>query len=85
MAQVILTFKVMPAEADTNLDNIESEIRSKLNPEKMSRQPIAFGLNAVMVTKLVEDAEGETEKVEGALRQIQGVGEVECVEVTRTI
>lgn len=85
MAKVLLTFKVMPADADSSIDKIESEIKSKIFPDKISREPIAFGLVAIIVSKLVEDAEGELEKVESAIRAINGVGEVEVTEITRTL
>ena len=75
----------MPANADSSIEKIQEEIKSKVNPDKMSVEPIAFGLNAVIVSKLVEDAEGEVDKVEKVLRSVSGVGEVEVTEVTRTI
>lgn len=85
LGQVILTFKVMPADADSDVNKIEEEIKSKISPQKISREPIAFGIVSVIVTKLVEDAEGELEKVENELRKIEGVGEVEVVEITRSL
>lgn len=85
MANVLLTFKVMPASAETPIEKIENEIKSKVKPDRISREPIAFGLVAVIVSKIVQDAEGELEKVESMLRSVDGVGEVEVTEVTRTI
>ncbi len=85
MAQVIVTFKVMPADAETDLDKIENEIKSIVKPERISRQPIAFGIVALIVTKLVEDAEGELERVENLIRGIYSVGEVEVTEITRSL
>ncbi len=85
MGKVLLTFKVMPASANIPIEKIESEIKSKISADRMSREPIAFGLVAVIVSTLVEDAEGQVEKVESALRSIDGVGEVEVTEITRTI
>lgn len=75
----------MPAEANSNINKIEEEIKSKINPQKISKEPVAFGIVSIVVTKLVEDAEGELEKVENALHAIDGVGEVEVVEITRSL
>jgi len=85
MSQVLVTFKVMPKEAGIDLEKLESEIKSSLNPDRIAREPIAFGLIALNVSKLVDDAEGQLEAVENKLRAMDAVGEVEVVEITRTI
>lgn len=85
MAQVIVTFKVMPKEANIDLDKLENQIKLVVNPDRLQREPIAFGLVSLNVTKLVEDAEGQLEAVEKKLRAIDSVGEVEVTEITRTL
>ena len=75
----------MPTGTDVDLDNLEKEIKSAVNPQKINREPIAFGLVAVNVTTLVEDAEGQLDSVENKLRAINGVGEVEVTEITKSI
>ena len=85
MAKVLVSFKVMPKESSVDLDNLESEIKNSVNPDKISREPIAFGLVAINISKLIEDAAGELDGLEKKLRDIDGVGEVEVTEITRTI
>ena len=85
MADVIVGFKVMPASVEEDLDKIEKEIREKVKPQKMSREDIAFGLVAIHIVKLVEDAEGTLDAVEKQLRAIRGVGEVEVTGMTRSL
>lgn len=85
MADVIVGFKVMPATIEENLDKIEKEIKEKVKPQKMSREDIAFGLVAIHVVKLVEDAEGTLDAVEKQLRAIKGVGEVEVTGISRSL
>jgi len=85
MPQVLVTFKVMPKEAGIDLDKLESGIKSLVNPDRIAREPIAFGLVALKVSKLVEDAEGQVEAIENKLRAMDSVGEVDVVEVARTI
>jgi len=85
MGEVIVTFKVMPKAIETNLDELENKIKEEVKPERMEREPIAFGLVALKVTKLVPEAGGELEKLENKLKSIEGVGEVEVVEVSRSL
>ena len=85
MGEVIVTFKIMPKAIETNLDELESKIKEEIKPERMEREPIAFGLVALKVTKLVPEAGGELEKLENKLKSIEGVGEVEVVEVSRSL
>ena len=85
MADVIVGFKVMPATVEEDLDKIEKEIKEKIKPQKMSREDIAFGLVAIHIVKLVEDAEGTLDAVEKQLRAIKGVGEVEVTGMTRSL
>ncbi len=85
MSQVIVTFKVMPTGVDVDLENLESKIKSSVNPERINREPIAFGLVALNVTVLVEDEGGQVDAVETKLRGIDEVGGVEVTEVTRTL
>lgn len=85
MSRVIVTFKVMPTGTDVDIDKLEKEIKASINPERVNREPIAFGLVALNVTTLVEDAGGQVDSVENKLKAINGVSEVEVTEITRTL
>lgn len=85
MAEVMVTFKVLPKDIDINLGNLESSIRKLISPEKVEQEPIAFGLVALMVSKIIPDASGVLEETENKLRSIEGVGEVETVYMGRTL
>ena len=85
MAQVIVTLKIMPTGTDVNLDELENEIKKTVNPERITREPIAFGLVALNVIVFVEDAAGQLETVENKLRAIDGVNEVEVTNMTRSL
>ncbi|MEK6977239.1 MAG: elongation factor 1-beta [Candidatus Hydrothermarchaeota archaeon] len=87
MAEVLVTLKVMPEDAGTDLGSMESEIK-KLREARFNgveKEPIAFGLVALKPSFVMDDAEGATEKLEEALRQVKGVGGVEVVQVTRLL
>ena len=85
MAEVIVTFKVMPKDVEVNLDNLEKRIKNLIQPQRISREPIAFGLVALNVTKLIPDASGELENIENRIKSIEEVGEIEVIEITRSL
>lgn len=85
MADVIVTFKIMPENVEVDLNKLEKRIKNEINPEKIQREPIAFGLVAINVTKLIPDASGELEKIENTLKAIDEVGQVEVIEITRSL
>jgi elongation factor 1-beta len=85
MAEVIVGLKVLPKTVDVDLDKLEEKIRKLVDPEKMEREPIAFGLVAVLIVKLVPDAGGQVDELEKKLKSIDEVGEVEVTGITRSL
>ncbi len=85
MGEVIVSFKVMPADININLNELEERIKKEISPQKIEREPIAFGLVALKVTKLVPEESGELEKIENKIKSLEGVGEVEVVEISRSL
>ncbi|MDP6459461.1 MAG: elongation factor 1-beta [Candidatus Hydrothermarchaeota archaeon] len=87
MADVLITFKVMPEEADTDIDTLIRDIRGikavKLNG--LEKVPIAFGLVSLTSSFVTEDEDGGAEKIEAEIKKIPGVGSAEVVEVTRLL
>lgn len=84
MAEVILGLKVLPKTVEVNLDELEEKIKASIKPDKIEREPIAFGLVAFHVVKIVPDAGGEVEKIEEGLKKIKEVGEVEVTGISRS-
>jgi len=85
VGSVIVTFRIMPESVETDLDAIEKEINEKIKPQKIERKPIAFGLNAIEIVKLVEEREGEMDRITQEIKSIPGVKEVEVVNLTRSL
>ena len=87
MAEVLVTVKIMPESPDVDLDALSSLISEveggRLN--KVEREPIAFGLVALNASYVVEDAEGGTDNLENAIREIDNVNSAEVVKVTRLL
>lgn len=85
MGEVIVGLKILPKTLEVNLDKLEEKIREAIKPERISREPIAFGLVAIHVTKLVPDAEGQIDEIERKLKAIEEVGEVEVTGISRSL
>ncbi len=85
MGSVIVTFRIMPESVEVDLDSLEKEIKSEIKPQRIQRVPIAFGLNAIQIIKLVEEKEGEMDRITDKIKNIKGVKEVEVVGLTRSL
>jgi elongation factor 1-beta len=46
-------------------------------------EPIAFGLKALVGDFLLDDAEGQMDKLEESIRAVDGVGEIEVMNISR--
>lgn len=85
MGSVIVTLRVMPKGVDTNLNSVEKKLKKIVNPQRIELVPIAFGLNSLKVIKLVEEKEGAMDSLIEKIRDIEGVKNVEVLEVTRSL
>src|SRR5437016_8663333 len=84
MGSVPVTFRILPDDADTDLESIRSRVRSTLGSalRDLREQPVAFGLKAILAVAVVSDASGGSDPLEQSLTAIPGVGSVETVDVT---
>jgi len=59
MARVVITLKIMPESPEIDLNNIESEAKTKIQDfsqtqeTKTEQEPIAFGLKALKITFVI--------------------------------
>ena len=90
MATAGIQFKIMPEGLDTNLETLKTKIKTAIETFKSGvfndakEEPIAFGLKALIVTiALSEDEESET--VEKALSEIEGVSSIELIDYRRVV
>jgi elongation factor 1-beta len=87
MTKLVARIKVLPTDTDINLDNIVEKLKSSL-PDGMqvrnsAKEPVAFGLNALIVDFLLEDKEGQMDKLESAVKDTEGVSEIEIMNLSR--
>jgi elongation factor 1-beta len=87
MARLVARIRILPAEAESNLENVSESIKKSL-PDGMElksslMEPIAFGLNAIVGDFLLDDAEGQMDKLEECIKRVEGVGELEVTNISR--
>ncbi|RMF31861.1 MAG: elongation factor 1-beta [Candidatus Nitrosothermus koennekii] len=87
MARLIVRIKILPEDVETNLDELKNNIEGSL-PDGMTIktsniEPIAFGLNALIIDFAMDDKEGQMEQLEDKLKTIKGVSEIQIVNLSR--
>jgi elongation factor 1-beta len=87
MARLIARIRIMPEDADSNLDSVVQSIKTSL-PQGIemkghAMEPIAFGLKAIVGDFLLDDAEGQMDKLEETIKNVEGVGEIDVMNISR--
>lgn len=91
MARVIITLTIMPESPDTDLAQIEQQARKDIlafvgNTEfKVEQIPVAFGLKSLNITFVMDEAKGDTEKLEKTIAAMPHISSVEVTDVRRSI
>ena len=76
MGQVLLKYRVMPEGLEVDLAQLEKNVAERLKATGVARLskatavPFAFGMKALMCSIVVEEAEGNNDKVEEALLDV---------------
>ena len=87
MARLVVRIRILPAEAESNLEDVVQLIKRSV-PEGMEMksstlEPIAFGLKAIVGDFLLDDAEGQMDKLEESIKSVEGAGELEVMNISR--
>ena len=91
MANAIATIKLMPESPDVDLKKIEHEALKIIHKfagrgeTKTEIKPVAFGLNSVNISFVMDENLGSPDKIEEELSAIPDVNSVETTDVRRTI
>ena len=80
----------MPESPEINLENLAEKCSKKIESfggkiKSKEFQPVAFGLNAIMLKFFMDEAKGWNEEYEEELNNINGVSSVNVEEVRRTV
>lgn len=79
MGEIACVFKIMPEDAETDLEPIKDQIREKVNVEDMGEEDVAFGLKAIKVSAITTDEKGGTDYVENQLEDLDNIQSIELV------
>ncbi|MEM5866564.1 MAG: hypothetical protein QXG39_01445, partial [Candidatus Aenigmatarchaeota archaeon] len=75
MVEVIVEMKIFPKNVEIDIDDLERKIIDKISPERIEKEPVAFGLVALKIVKMVKDEEGQMDELERRIREVEEVGE----------
>ncbi|MBW2971238.1 elongation factor 1-beta [Candidatus Woesearchaeota archaeon] len=90
MADVIVTLKIMPESPEVNLKAIQISADSAIKAfggevGKVETEPIAFGLKALKIIFVMDEAKGATDPLEEKISALAGVNSVEVTDIRRAI
>ncbi|MDY6778437.1 MAG: elongation factor 1-beta [Candidatus Nanohaloarchaea archaeon] len=83
MGEIAVVLKLMPESPETDLEAIKGSAKDLIDVEDIGEEDVAFGLTAVKISTIVEDAEGGTDEVEEKLRGIENVQSVEVDDIQK--
>ena len=90
MADVIITMKIMPESPQVDLDAIKEKIDQEIQTfggevGKVEKEPVAFGLIALKMIFVADEAKGGTEQLEENISKMEEVASVEVTDVRRAL
>ncbi len=87
MGTALIKIKIMPESPDTDLKAIENQAKEIIlekqgqNP-KTEIEPIAFGLNAVIITFALDESKS-IDEIQNPLKEIKNVSSAEVIDFRR--
>lgn len=92
MANAIVTMRIMPEGLEVDLEKVATKAEAKIDAfvgkhmeKQVSFQPVAFGLKAVEIMFMMNEALGSPDVVADSIATIDGVQNAEVTNVTRAM
>lgn len=79
---VSATFKIY-VEDSQKMDTIKSSIERLVKVQKFWEEDVGFGIKVLKASTLMNDSEGGMDKLEEAMKNVDGISQVEVEEVSR--
>ena len=90
MARVVVTLTINPESPDVNLGKLEEEAKKEITSfggdvGKVEIEPMAFGLKAIKLIFIADEAKSNYDPLEQKVSQLPGVASARVTDVRRTI
>lgn len=89
MGKVVVTVKVLPDSPERNIEELSKKAQDILSKHgqmyKKQIQPIAFGINAIVLSFIMIEGVVKPEDLEVELKKIHGVGDAQLSDVTKLV
>ena len=87
MSRLVARIKILPSEAETDLDDIIKKLKSTIpngmGLERHGKEPIALGLYSLICDFTLNDEEGQMDSLEDYIKKTEGVSEIQVMSVSR--
>ena len=85
MGLVAITYKIMGADGDTDIEAVADRVRGLADDvfdiQAVELKPLAFGLRFIQLHVVMDDGEGLVDTFEAKVKAVGDVGEVEVLEI----
>ncbi|MGD0330823.1 MAG: elongation factor 1-beta [Nitrososphaeria archaeon] len=86
MGKMVIRYKIFPDDISIDLQSLYNEIKQKLEGKaeigQFKSEPIAFGLNAMILDVRMDD-KANVDVIESVIKGIKNVGELEAIASTK--